>query len=305
MEWINNHPYRASLIGAGIALIIGGIIVIEHAQTVAPKGVTTWATDNTGQFSIPNVVSSVQQQSQNNQSTSIIDRALNNEPAPNYTPSVTQTPPAAQQVIADSSNFDFNSFLATLTQAASSTQTKKTASTSTDTFNPYMFIPQGMISTTTAYTQQRTPDQDALYQYGNEAGSYIQSYEKFHTDTTNILQDQINDRNNPDKIAAVEKIGADLAAVGTQMSQMTEIPPQVQSAHDALVASYQEIGKDLALVPQASYDTDFANAIKKYDAAADTFTRHFVSLALIFSINGVKFGPGDPGSVFTFTQSTI
>ena len=307
MDWIRTHPYLTTSIAACTALFFGGLVVLERTQSVSPVGVTTWATDSSGVIDVTSGTPSNSSQNQTLVQASIINQALNNYSAPNYKPPAATTTSTSQIVVSDSSSFDYNAFLATLTQSATPPKNNSSTTTSqpSNAFSAYSFIPTGMISTTTSYTQQRTPTQDALYQYGNEAGSYIQSYEKFHTDTTNVLQDQIADRNNPDKIAAVQKIGQDLQDLGTQLSGMTEVPDQVTAAHNALAASYTEIGQNLVKVPSASYDSDFVNAIKTYDASADTFTKHFVTLAMIFSAYGVKFGPEDPGSVFTFTQSSI
>lgn len=306
MDWIRTHPYIATCVAACTALFFGGLVVLERTQTITPVGVTTWATNSSGVIDVNSSIPSNTSQNQTLVQASIINQALNNYSAPNYKPPVGASTTTNQTVVSDSSNFDYNAFLATLTQTASTSKSKIPTTTDTsNVFSAYAFIPSGMISTTTTYTQQRTPTQDALYQYGNEAGSYIQSYEKFHVDTANILQDQIADRNNASKIAAVQKIGQDLQNVGTQLSGMTEVPDQVTGAHNALAASYTEIGQNLVKVPSASYDADFVNAIKAYDTSADSFTKNFVTLAMIFSAYGVKFAPEDPGSVFTFTQSSI
>lgn len=305
MNWIRLHPYLSTLITAGILLLIGGSIVIEHAQTVTPTDTTAWGsgTFNTQATAVSDTNTNTTDQA------SIIEQAVNtavsSTPAPNYTPP-TATNTASTDTTAPSKTFDYNSFLLSLTQAATSTHKIQNASTTAEVIaSAYAYIPRGLISTSTPSIPERTATQAALYHYGNEVGSYIQSFDESHADTTHILQDQIADRNNPDKIAAVERLGKDLAAVGKQLDDVSDVPPTISAAHKALVASYTEIGQDLQKVPQTSYDSDFIAAIKTYDAAADTYTKNFIQLSLVFTANGVIFSPQDSGSVFTFTQNTL
>ena len=86
---------------------------------------------------------------------------------------------------------------------------------------------------------------------------------------------------------------------------MDTVPSEALSAHQALAKSYQDLGANLALIPQAPRDSDFVQAIQTYDTSADVYTRNFVALASLFGAYGVTFAQGDPGSVFTFTPSSL
>jgi len=148
-----------------------------------------------------------------------------------------------------------------------------------------------------------TADQKALYDYGNEVGGEIQSFEELNPDEAQILKDQAEDRTDPTKAAALVSLAKNLAAVGTYMQQMQEVPSSVSDDHNALAQSYLGIGAKLQLVAQAQSDAAFVQAIENYDTSADTFVHNYGALAQFFTEQGVVFSPQDPGSVFSFTDT--
>lgn len=197
------------------------------------------------------------------------------------------------------SAFDIEAFIAQLTKPA---RTSATSSTSADVSYAYSFIPSGLIATS-APVRKRTKEQQALYDYGNEIGSYIQTYEDTHRNAPIILRDQVADRTNSEKASRVKAVAAALREVGSALAAMETIPSSVKGMHTELAASYTDLGTKLALVPDAQADQALLNAINAYNASADRFASVYVALATYFSTSGVVFSSQDPGSVFTFNNS--
>ena len=198
-----------------------------------------------------------------------------------------------------SDTFDMGAFLALLSQP---TPKSTDGGTAGGTAEAYSFIPRGLISTSTLVAK-RTALQDELFQYGNDAGGYIQSYEDTHRSISQILTDEIADRYNAQKVANVKAIGDALIEVGKNLQEMEGVPTIAVKANAALATSYIEIGTKLKLVADAKTDKELLSAVQTYNTAADTFTGRYIGLAQLFSGAGVLFAPGDTGSVFTFTNT--
>ncbi len=206
-------------------------------------------------------------------------------------------PIAPSQPDGASDDFSFDAFVAALTPASGGAS----AGASSDVSSSYSFIPQGLISTS-APQKKRTALQQALFDYGNDVGSRIQSYEDSHMDSVLILTDQVQNRQNAEKGQKVRDIGTALISLGFGLAQMEDVPQEVTGMHGALAKSYQDVGAKLKKVPDTGRDEEFIAATNDYNAAADAFAKNYVALATYFSLSGVVFGPTDPGNVFTFTQ---
>ena len=114
----------------------------------------------------------------------------------------------------------------------------------------------------------RTPEQTALFAYGNAVGSLIKAYDLAYPDPAPILSD---------------------------------IPASVSAAHADLAHGYQDAGELLSAVGDARDDKTYIAAIEAYDSAADALIQNYGSLVTSFAIAGVTFSSRDGGSVFTFT----
>jgi hypothetical protein len=142
--------------------------------------------------------------------------------------------------------------------------------------------------------------QKALYGWGTDAGNIILSYENEHPNQPQILTDQMQDRQNPVKIAALKKLGSDLVVTGDAIDAIGTPPPQLSTAGPALAAAYREIGHNLALIPDAGGDDATVKAILAYNKSAEAFAKKYVQVVLVFQANDVKFTQNEPGSVFMF-----
>jgi hypothetical protein len=295
MQWFRAHPYLDAIIGATALLIVGTLIVNERSA-VSPSSPEAW-----GGGAIPLLNPYTPQNGTQNttQNPPISSPSLATETLPTI-----PTPPLPSSTVAqrEPDSFDFNAFMSMLSTTATQNHGSVAASSSAST-NAYAYIPTGLVSIQTP--KKRTDLQQKLYEYGNEVGSYIQSFEDQNPDEAGILKNQIEDRNNPDKIAAVQALAAGLQQVGKSIAGIDTTPTQMVDSQKRLAQSYITIGTTLALVPQTQRDSDFVVAIQNYDSAADVFTKNYVAMAQLFGAYGVTFQPSDAGSVFTFTNASL
>ena len=283
MEWIRAHPYVAASGAAGFLLIIGAAFV-ESKREMSPSN--------------PPRVWSGGGQSLLNPSSYTQNRVLQ---AQLYLNTATDTPihtTITGNSAQDTKSFSFEEIIAAISEP------RVSGSATTEPTDTYSFIPGGLISTTTK-PAGRSDSQQALYNYGNDAGSYIQSYEDRHRNAPVTLRDQVEDRNDPQKAEAVREIGGALMQVGRNLEGMEEVPAAIRSAHALLAKSYTEIGGKLQKVPDAAGDEAFITTITEYNSAVDTFTKRYVAVALLLSAHGVIFAPYESGSVFTFTNAGL
>lgn len=293
MQWLRSHPYVAALIGTVVLILLGAFVVKERIA-VRPEYSETRAWGGVGAQLLnpisraPNYTGSIQED---------IYREVRSGPPFYYSPAPAQIPFIDA---GGSGDFDFDAFLALLSQPAGGKPGEATSDNSLlDT--AYSFIPGGLISTSTTH-KVRTPIQQALYNYGNEAGSSIQSFESTFGNASQILKDQFEDRESPSKNAALRALAEGLTGVGKALEGMGDVPSEVERAHAKVAASYRELGDKLSRVPGAKSEQEILDGILAYNSAAESYVKNYVALATLLSAYGVMFAPDDPGSVFTFTN---
>jgi hypothetical protein len=291
MRWFFVHPYVVALAVAGVLLLVGGVIV-SNKSAVAPAdaGVRAWGGTGSNFFDpLQNSGGTAGPRPQ-----SVYTEVLNGAPFHyNPSPAPLSTPAAA------SDDFDFENFLSMLSKPSESTQVAVKEDSS---LSAYSFIPTGLLSLS-SFEKERTPTQQKLYDYGNEVGSSIQSYEELYRNAPQILRDQFEDRKDEGKNAALRDVAGGMTNLGEILAAMEETPPEITAAHGRLAASYKEMGEKLSRIPDASNDEALVSAMLSYNASVESFTKNFVALAILFSAHDVVFTTNDPGSVFTFTNT--
>lgn len=290
MSWLRSHPYIAALLGAMVALSLGALIVSNRSDVgLQTTGLRAWGGVGSDLFD-PTARSRAGAKVQRDN----IYSQVKSGPPFYYAPGAQNLPLAE-----DADDLDLNTLLALLAESGKSTS----AAPAETPLEAYSFIPQGLISTSTARVKL-TPLQRSIFDYGNEAGSIIQSYEERYRAAPQILKDQFEDRKNPAKVAALVSLADALENVGVKLEDV-DAPSEIRSAHAKVAASYQELGEKLTLVPQAEGDQAVLEAILAYNAAAEAYVKNFVSLATVISAHGVRFSADDPGTVFTFSQASF
>ena len=298
MEWLRAHPYISALSAAAIIFLVGIYIVQRQVAGPIHSGTSTWE-GATSPFLNPTGYATIHSAPGTPQTQENIMQNVTSGPPYTYTPPT--TPPTDTNTNSDDS-FDFDAFIKTL----SSGQNRTTAGTKQAEIDTpaYSFIPSKLMSATSA-PDRRTDMEQKLYDYGNEVGSFIQSFEDQHPGVAQILKNQVEDRNDASKAAAVVAIADALKSVGNNLTIIDNVPSQMAVVHVRVAKSYIAIGTNLALVPQAQNDADFLKAIETYNAHADTFVKNYVALAELFGAYGIVFASIDAGSVFTFTPNSL
>ncbi len=295
MQWLRAHPYIASLAGAVIALGIGAIVVANRSDvSPKPSGLRAWGGIGSNLFDPTNVRVGRQPDAH----SSNLYTQVQSGPPFYYAPAARQLPLMQAQ---DEVDFDFDTFIALL--AGPSGSVLADGEGNATALDAYSFIPQGLISTS-APRKRLTPTQQALFDYGNEVGSYIQSFDEQYRNAPQILKDQFEDRENPEKNGALLSLARALEDVGFQLETI-KAPSEIRSAHQKVAASYKELGKKLSAVPNAKTNEAVLDAILTYNSATEEYVKNYVSLATLISAHGVSFSPEDAGSVFTFTNASL
>ncbi len=166
----------------------------------------------------------------------------------------------------------------------------------------YSFIPQGLISIETP--KSRTPEQEALHEYGNIVGLSLAAFADSHPNMPQTLKDQAEDRADPLKVASLKRLANDFTQLGDELAATEQVPAAAASAHNALVAAYKDVGAKLILIPSANNDDAFLKAVNSYNTSAETLSKRLVALVDLFSTRGVTFSSSDSGSIFTFNAKS-
>ncbi|MEK7156722.1 MAG: hypothetical protein AAB790_02855 [Patescibacteria group bacterium] len=289
MEWLRTHPYTSAIGAAVFLVLVGTYVVVSRASQPEGTRPTSW-----GGEAVPflDPTSYAPAAGSSREDGSIMQQVQNSPPYTYIAPNFVNTAPPDED---NSDSYDFDAFIAELTRQSS----VKADTSGEGSQSAYTYIPRGLISTTTSRST-RSALQQELYDYGNDIGSTIESFEQQHSNTVQILKVQVEDRADPEKAAAVVKVGRDFEELGKLLLQMDPVPSTAATAHEALAQSYIGLGKKLALVPGAERDADYIKAIEAYNASADIFVQNYVRLVALFGVYSVTFTSVDGGKIFTF-----
>jgi len=168
----------------------------------------------------------------------------------------------------------------------------------------YAFLPTGLFRTENADTDEKTPEQEALYAYGNEVGVFMRTYGRSSAPKqVRALEVLFENRTDPGAAEGVRAIAHALGDVGRGMSAVSTIPESVRYAHSALAKSYSALEEHLLAVSGAASgtDADLIDAIIEYNSRADAHAKAFQQMSAVFRSYSVSFRSSEPGGVFMFT----
>ena len=305
--FINYHPFMAASIMAVFLILVGAFVVSQRAPT-SPTYQAQGASWGGANVTVLSPTSYSEQPAQQVSQTPIDTSQAQTPPTSASVviplPQVSETQTSATDQSQSQSQdqgggFDFDSFVQMLTHNPITTGTAGNTTSGVADINAYSFIPSGIIATS-APTSRRSATQDSLYNYGNDIGAYIESFELQYPNVEEILTNQSNDRADPNKKAQVVAIGQGLAAIGKSFAGMDDVPPQAATVHKQLAASYIQIGTNLEAIANSQNDQGFLAAVQNYDASADIFQKNYIAMVQIFASYGVTFDPNESGSAFEF-----
>ena len=281
------HPYTFLFAGAGAVLII---ILLSIKSLSTPSSINIPQTYvNGGTIPVPQNIPTTPE-------TPLITRIPPIIAAPTTTPAQISHPAAASSTPV--TLHTPSSTTSTVVAAPLSLPTTLDASDSLLQF-VYSLVPSGVNAPT---TKTRTPDQQALFEYGNQAGLAITTFENGHTDMADVLKVWLANRTNASAVTSANALADALTEAGSSLENLSHVPASARAGNAALAHSLKDAGGKLRDVVVEGNTTDLAllSAIRSYNTAADTFTQNYVALSTIFSLSNVTFSGNDLGSAFQF-----
>jgi len=315
MHWIKAHPFLFALVGIFILILLGAILVWDKVATAPSFSAGyTWGKYGSGRFSdiianegslrVPNALEkefseedfyTLLSETRDKPYTSLIPQTNVYESRLNATGTISNT----------EITFDADEITALLASISPTAQV-------VTPYNPfegefllsdiYAFVP-ATVAAEALESSKLTERQRALKDYGNEAGSYIESFNERWRDQAQILKQFLEDMQNEEKAQLVEDLAFALTRIGRDLADIDIIPDVAQGVNARLASGYVSIGEKLTAVAQARSDEALLDAILAYNEAADDFAEDYLSTVTLLSVAEVPFSNSEPGSVFVFTPS--
>lgn len=297
MHWFAAHLYVTAMLAAGILLLSGAVVVNQRSPVTlraADPVPSTWGgAGNVGVFENPGTSAPVTrvrtedlikgQLPQNTQFSVIpIARSVGQETDESV---ARQGEPIA----------DWSEVLEQLVEPQGGVEPSEVVS------DIYSFIPRGLVSTDTQKT--RTEKQQRLFEYGNAVGSYVRGFDDLHPNLITVLKNAYEDRTDPEKKAAAEKIGKDYQQLGLDLLRQQDVPAEVRPQHLKLAKAYNDAGKLLVQKLNAETNDELLETVEAYNASVTEHIKATIALVALFEVAEVAFGQSDPGSVFMFASA--
>ncbi len=285
------HPLFLIILSA-IILVLIGLYVVERQRAVAPNGSSaSWETAGgyieTTQTPLTPTATPEQP---------IISEHSGPE---TLTIPKTATPTPGRVTAPKDGSFDYNAMLA---QMRGSIKTDSMAQQAESTYEELMKAFSFNPSVATPAPKTKTPEQLAIFAYGNTLGTRIKAFAAININMAQTLTDQMKDRTSVSKGNAVRDLGLRYRTLGETVLSTTDVPPSFQEAHKTLGEAYVNLGTALSQVPDAQEDQALIAAITAYNNKADAYTNAFVAMVTLFTAHEVSFEDTDGGSVFSFRR---
>lgn len=317
MLWIRSHRYTVALIGAAVFVVVGGIIAKNSSETGAERaGIVNVAVEYPYYVppAIPETSSAkdLQQTPQNSMSgasSSTPPFPLFGRKPTRETPAIVTEPPASPKV------------------KPSEIPIVKQNTALDEQYLRFFQSLANILSPIDA----RTPEQKALFNYGNEAGSLIKTFEDTHAGVVQTLKAFFDTHTDTSKIAGspeaakayaqltaasgvpistvpkataaseLQAVANDYAQLSAKIAGIRDVPPEAEAVNSKLAKGYADVAQGLSKLGQAEGNAQMLDAINAYNANADEFIKNYVAMVKLFSARGVKFGANDSGAIFSFS----
>lgn len=278
-----------------IALIIGSIILIAAIilargnRAPAPQSIVAWSGSGT---LLQAINSTAPQQSGETSGTYTGGVALDSS----------RLAFLENNSRSESQDHEFLSILAQLTNTPRPFASDSSGTAAADAIrDAFAMVPQfNTLSSASSESPARTPAQEAIYVYGNAAGSIIKEYEATHQNAVQVIATQSTDRSSAHKAQALRDLGAAISKIGTDMKKIADVPTDATEVHAQFADRYVRAGELLAKMADAKSDEPYVAAINAYNASVSALIEQHIALATYFSLAGVHFSSSDGGSVFSF-----
>jgi len=311
--WFKEHPFIATTIGVIIILLLGGALVWNKtAMSSNGSGGYTWGKYGSGrltditanQGSLGNPATLEKEFTEEDFYTLLSE--TRDKP---YTSLIPQTNVYESRDIGTTTNSEITftgdelaELLASISPTAQIVAPYNPFDVEFAFSDIYAYVPATVAAESPESTKLNDRQRELL-NYGNEAGSYIESFVERWGDQAQILKQFMEDLTNPEKAQVVDDLAYALAKVGRELEDMDIVPEDAAGVHAKLVAGYKSIGEKLEPVSAARSDEELLEAIIAYNAAADAFAKDYLSVVTLLSVAEVPFSSGEPGSVFVFSPS--
>lgn len=311
MEWLRTHPITATLLGTLALAVIGGVFVANRLAVDPGASYGSWNLSGAGKFNPSVGGTMVFGTAPEQYSEDDLRSLLETTQGPTYAslvPQNTETTGSANGLsLQDDGTYIIDDLEALFSRLAPTAQIIKPANTDEEQTlsDVYAYVPSG-IAGTSSPQKVKTRAQTDLYNYGNDAGSYIETYyENWGQDQAQILKRFFEDRTSPKKREEAQKIASALVQTGKQLQAVTSIPQTMANAHASLAQNYIDVGTALTPVLTAQDDADVIATIGTYNQTAELFAKSFIQVANIFRAYEVTFADTEPGHVFVFKNAAL
>lgn len=281
----HNHPYVPWIAGAAALTILGLLIVSSRTAYIPPEYAATWRGAG-GIYDFSSIVTK-----QNARGTSQPPRFSYDYELPKL---------ASQEVTGENVADDpYALLIASIRPSSYPVQETNDLSFLDEV---YSLIPQGL--RTIPEPKELGEEAHALYEYGNEVGSYIDTYESaYGKQAVSVLNNFYKDRKSASKQEEVRHLADSIERVGKEIAGMQFVPEDLAGMHVLLAERYQDAGRKLANIPEAKNDNELLERITEYDSAADALLSALSTLAIFFATADISFTSHEPGSIFTFSPA--
>ena len=296
MEWLRTHPFALLFAFAGLCLL--AITALTAEKSVDPNSHISLVSVSGGNtFQNPSLDSVSSESGEPSQSETSLQPV--NAPIPKESPARVIAP-ADTASTHTSASYEATAPLAAQTPSQKSSSAPSAADQLLS--EVYSFVPGGSALLNTPIT--RTPTQQALFTYGNQAGLVVLTFENGHPGMAEALKNWFEHRSDASNRSIVETIAQDMHAAGDGLLALSA-PSAASVANKDLATAFIAASDELFKVAAASGDDmQLATAMKVYNTSADAFIKKYIALSDVFSANEVTFSANDPGSAFTFSATS-
>lgn len=293
--WIHAHPYFAATIAIMGLLVLGSALFLRRTDVNPADSSGAWGGAGGLFFANLRATAPYRPTAQD------ITYVQSNIQAAPFIP-IPKPSQDNQQEGGEGETYDDITALLALLAQPDQTSTEVPGETS----DAYAFIPQGFI-TTSASNESRTvvmgQQGSSLHEYGNQIGTYIKDFEDTHQSGAQILKDHFEDRTDPQKIAALERLAFDMQEFGRSLLEMAYVPDAAAGMHKSYAGAYRAIGFALHDVAKTTTNEEFVDAVTMYNAGVEELAKRFLMLVAFFGANNITFSSSDPGNVFMFNAN--